>query len=119
MKRTFLLAKLHHAIVTEARPDYMGSLTVDPDLLERAGMLADEQVDVYNMTNGNRLTTYIIEGKRGSGVMGINGAAAQLVNVGDRIIACTYASLDEDEMKKHKAKVLILGDNNEVIEEHG
>ena len=107
-----LKSKLHRATVTQSDLDYEGSITVDPDLLEVSGILVNEQVDVLDITNGKRLTTYAIEGERGSGVIGINGAAAHLVNVGDLVIICAYAQMDEAEARTHSPTVILLDENN-------
>lgn len=111
---TMLKAKLHRATVTQADLDYEGSITIDQDLIERAGFLINEQVDVLDITNGARLTTYVIPGERGSGVIGINGAAAHLVKTGDLVIICAYVQMDEASAKIHEPKVLLLDDGNKV-----
>ncbi len=111
---TMLKAKLHRATVTQADLDYEGSITIDKDLMEQAGILLNEQVDVLDITNGARLTTYAIEGERGSGVIGINGAAAHLVQEGDLVIICAYAQMDAKEAETHEPTVLLLGANNQV-----
>lgn len=111
---TMLKAKLHRATVTQADLDYEGSITIDMDLLEESGILVNEQVDVLDITNGARLTTYAIEGERGSGVIGINGAAAHLIKTGDLVIICAYAQMDEQEAKAHKPTVLLLNEHNKV-----
>ncbi len=114
MNLTLLKSKLHRATVTQADLDYEGSITIDRDLMDEVGFLLNEQVDILNITNGNRLTTYVIEGERGSGVIGINGAAAHLVNVDDLVIICAYAQMSEEEAKQFKPKVLLLDENNTV-----
>jgi len=114
MMLTMLKSKLHRATVTQADLHYEGSITIDMDLIERGNFLLNEQVDVLNITNGNRLTTYVIEGERGSGVIGINGAAAHLVNTGDLVIICAYAQMDEAKAKSHTPTVLLLDENNQV-----
>lgn len=114
---TMLKAKLHRATVTQADLEYEGSITIDKDLMEQAGILVNEQVDVLDITNGARLTTYAIEGKQGSGVIGINGAAAHLVNAGDKVIICAYASMDEEQAKTHKPTALLLDENNKIVRE--
>ncbi len=114
---TMLKAKLHRATVTQADLEYEGSITIDKDLMEQAGILVNEQVDVLDITNGARLTTYAIEGERGSGVIGINGAAAHLVNTGDKVIICSYASMDEEQAKTHKPTALLLDENNKIVRE--
>ena len=109
-----LKSKLHRATVTQADLDYEGSITIDRDLMDQAGLLLNEQVDVLDITNGNRLTTYVIEGERGSGIIGINGAAAHLVNTGDLVIICAYAQMDEEKAKSFEPTVLLLDENNNV-----
>lgn len=109
---TMLKSKLHRATVTQSDLHYEGSITVDPELLEIAGILPHEQVDVLDITNGARLTTYAIEGERGSGVIGINGAAAHLVDVEDLVIICAYAQMNEDEAKAYQPTVILLDENN-------
>ncbi len=100
--------------MTEADLDYEGSITIDRDLMDQAGLLLNEQVDVLNITNGNRLTTYAIEGERGSGQICINGAAAHLVSKGDLVIICAYALVDEDEAKSFEPTILLLDSQNKV-----
>lgn len=111
---TMLKAKLHRATVTRADLDYEGSITIDIDLLERSGILPHEQVDVLDITNGARLTTYAIPGPRGSGEIGINGAAAHLVNPGDLVIICAYARMDAQEAENFKPVILLLDEKNRV-----
>lgn len=107
-----LHAKIHRATVTQADLHYEGSITVDRDLLDAAGILIHEQVDVLNITNGNRFTTYAIEGARGSGVIGINGAAAHLAGPGDMVIICAYRRYSQSEAAAHvPVVVLVDGDN--------
>ncbi|MDA3809120.1 MAG: aspartate 1-decarboxylase [Spirochaetaceae bacterium] len=112
MKIEMLRAKLHRATVTDADLNYEGSISIDPQLYEAAGMLEYEKVDVLNITNGARLTTYIINGKEGE--ICLNGAAARLAHKGDKVIICTYCSLDMDEAKDHKPKVILLDDENKI-----
>lgn len=114
MELNMFRAKLHRATVTQCDLHYEGSITIDQDLLDAAGLLVHEQVDVLNITNGNRLTTYTIPGERGSGIIGINGAAAHLTNEGDKVIILSYARMSEEEAKTHKPRVVLLGDDNEI-----
>lgn len=107
-----LKSKLHRATVTQSDLHYVGSITLDEDLMDAVGILPYEQVDVYDITNGARLTTYAITGERGSGVIGINGAAAHLVNVGDLVIVCAYAQMEEQKAQTFKPKILVLDENN-------
>jgi aspartate 1-decarboxylase len=112
--REFCLSKIHHATVTEADLHYEGSLTVDEDLLEAAGIGLYEKVQVVNVNNGARFETYTIPGKRRSRVVCLNGAAARLGHVGDRLIIITYGLLNEEEARNHKPKVIILDDDNNI-----
>ncbi len=112
MNLTLLKSKLHRATVTRADLNYEGSITIDRDLMEAANLLLHEQVDVLNITNGNRLTTYVIEGERGSGEIGINGAAAHLMNKGDLVIICAYAQMEEAKAKSFEPTVILLDENN-------
>ncbi|XPV75461.1 MAG: aspartate 1-decarboxylase [Desulfovibrio sp.] len=112
--RTFLSAKLHRATITEADLSYSGSMSIDTDLLKAAGILPYEQIDVYNVNNGARLTTYAIPGKKGQ--MCLNGAAARKGEVGDKVIIASFIGLETDEIAGHKPKTLIIGDDNTVIE---
>jgi aspartate 1-decarboxylase len=114
MIQTFLKAKLHRATVTEANLDYEGSITIDRNLLEASGIMIHERVEVYDVTNGNRFSTYAIEGPRGSGVICINGAAAHLCKPGNLVIICAYVGLSPDEIKSHQPKVVLLDRKNQV-----
>lgn len=108
-------SKLHRATVTEANLNYTGSITIDRDLLDAAEMLLHQKVQVVNVNNGERFETYIIEGKRGSGVICLNGPAARLVQVGDVVIIITYASMTPDEARHHEPVVCILDENNRIL----
>ncbi|MBN1948650.1 MAG: aspartate 1-decarboxylase [Candidatus Cloacimonetes bacterium] len=110
MLRSFLISKIHRANVTQRDLNYVGSITIDTDLLNKVGMLANEKVEVYNISNGNRFHTYIIPGEAGSGIIGVNGAAARLVSVGDKVIIVTYGLMAEEEFRAHKPKVLVITD---------
>ncbi len=110
---TLLKAKIHRATVTACDLNYEGSITIDPLLLEKSGILPYEQVDVLNITAGSRFTTYAIEGeKRGNGDIQVNGAAARLVQKGDLVIICAYASMTETEAKKYKPAVVTVDNKN-------
>jgi len=111
---TMMKAKIHRARVTQTELHYEGSITVDSDLLEKSGILPFEQVDVLNINNGARFTTYAIEGKRGSGIIGINGAAARLAQPGDDVIIVSYAQMDEAQARKHKPVVIQMNPDNSV-----
>ena len=115
MTRTMLKCKLHRATVTEADVDYEGSITIDSELLHMADMLPYEKVDVYDITNGNRLQTYAIEGEPGSGVICINGAAAHLIKPGDLVIICSYVQVDETEARGWKGRRILLDADNRPV----
>ncbi len=115
MQRTMLLSKIHRANITMRDLNYTGSITIDKNLLDITGMKADEKVEIYNISNGNRFATYIIEGDAGSGIIGINGAAARLVSIGDKIIIVNYGLLDEEEIKNHKAKIIVVEDDKNLV----
>lgn len=112
MKRMMLKSKIHRATVTEANLHYEGSITIDPLLMEATDIVEWEQVDVYDITNGNRLTTYAISGKPGSGVICLNGAAARLIEVGDLVIICSYAEFTEEERRTHKPRIVLVNEKN-------
>lgn len=117
-------SKLHRATVTEANLNYIGSITIDEELMDAADIMVNEKVQVVNNNNGARLETYVIPGKRGSGVICLNGAAARLVQPGDRVIIITYAVIDRNEFKDFKPTIVFLDDNNKIseiksIEKHG
>jgi aspartate 1-decarboxylase len=116
MLRPFLRAKIHRARVTRSEVDYVGSITIDSDLLDASGLLPLEQVDVYNLTRGTRFTTYCIAGARAGGEIGVNGAAAHLAAVGDLVIICAYCQLDADEVERHRACIVLIGGDNRVAE---
>jgi len=109
-------SKLHRAVVTEANLNYVGSITIDEDVLDSAGMLPNEKVHIVNNNNGARFETYIIAGERGSGVMCVNGAAARLVQPGDIIIVISYVYVDYEEAKRHVPTVLIMDEKNGIRE---
>lgn len=111
-----LKAKIHRATVTESDIDYEGSLTVDRDLMDAAGIVPFEQVGVYNINNGERFETYVIEGERGTGIIGLNGAAARKGMIGDLIIVATYTAVSENELDMHKPTILLLDSDNNVKE---
>lgn len=112
MLRTLLRSKIHRATVTEADLDYDGSISIDTELLEAAGITEHEQVDIYNVTRGTRLTTYAIEAERGSRSICINGAAAHLVNPGDLVIIACYGQFSNEEIHSHKPVVIRVDDEN-------
>ncbi len=111
---TMLKAKLHRATVTQTDLHYEGSISIDRDLLDESGILPHEQVDVLNINNGERFTTYAIEAPRGSKMFGINGAAARKAEVGDRIIVCAFGQLPAEEARNYAPVVIQLDENNEI-----
>ena len=117
MLRTFLLSKIHNATVTQRDLYYVGSITIDKTLLKTSGMKANEKVEIYNLENGARFATYILEGEENSGIIGVNGAAARLVSIGDKVIIVSYGMLNEKEIESHKSKVVVVKDSqNKQIE---
>src|ERR1700759_336423 len=115
MQRTMLKSKIHRATVTAADLHYVGSVTIDADLMDAADLLPGEQVAVVDVTNGARLETYVIEGERGSGVIGINGAAAHLIPVDDLVIIISYAGMPDVEAKAFEPHVVFVDQDNQVI----
>ena len=116
MQRILLKSKIHRATVTEADLEYEGSITVDRDLMDAADFQHYEQVQIFNITNGNRLTTYVIEGERGSGEICINGAAAHLATKGDLVIIASFSSYDEEECKSYAPKLVYVDGGNRIKE---
>jgi aspartate 1-decarboxylase len=112
MQRTLLKSKIHRATVTEADLHYDGSVTIDRDLMASADIVDHEQVDIYDITNGSRITTYAIPGPAGSGEICINGAAAHRVEKGDLVIIVSYATYDEAELKEHEPRVILVDEQN-------
>ena len=118
MQRTMLKSKLHQARVTDVLIDYEGSIEIDEDLLDEVGIITYEQVHIYNISNGHRFITYAIPGFRGSRAISINGAAARLAHINDRIIIAAYGIMDEG-LENIKPKVVVLDENNQIIEKKG
>ncbi len=116
MYRTMFSSKIHRATVTHADLHYVGSLTVDRELMDAADLLPGEQVSIVDITNGARLETYLIEGERGSGVIGINGAAAHLVHVGDLVIVIAYQSMTTEQARVFVPKVVHVDSANRIVE---
>ena len=124
MQIILLKSKIHRATVTQADLNYVGSITIDSDLLRESGIQEYEKVEIADITNGNRLETYAIAGEAGSGIICLNGAAAQLVNPGDKIIIMAYANMTPEEAKSHKPTVIFVDDKNAITrkanyEKHG
>jgi aspartate 1-decarboxylase len=116
MFRHMMNGKIHRATVTEANLNYVGSITIDEDLLDAVGMVANEKVQIVNNNNGARLETYIIPGERGSGVICLNGAAARLVQKGDIVIIISYCLVSEEIVLSHQPKVAIMDEHNRIKE---
>ncbi|MDE7360549.1 MAG: aspartate 1-decarboxylase [Oscillospiraceae bacterium] len=119
-----LKGKIHRAKVVQAEPDYVGSITVDEDLMDAAGLVEYEKVQVADVNNGNRLETYVISGERGSGMICLNGAAARCVSVGDKVIIMAYAQMTPEEAKAHRPTVVFVDEDNKPVrvtsyEKHG
>lgn len=119
-----LKGKIHRAVVVQAALDYVGSITIDEELMEAAGILEYEQVQIVDVENGSRFETYVIAGKRGSGMICLNGAAARCVQVGDKIIIMCYAQVNEKEAEERKPKVVFVDEENRIVrvtnyEKHG
>ncbi|MBQ8829609.1 MAG: aspartate 1-decarboxylase [Burkholderiaceae bacterium] len=124
MLLTMLKGKIHRAVITESNLHYVGSITIDEALLEHSGINEYEQVDIVDIENGSRLTTYVIRGERDSGVICLNGAAARLVCPGDHIIIMSYAQMTPEEASTHKPRVVFVDQDNQVVsvevqERHG
>jgi aspartate 1-decarboxylase len=112
--RCFLQAKIHRAVITEANVEYNGSIAICPELLQASGLHLNERVDVYNIDNGNRLTTYVIQGRRGE--ICLNGAAARQGAVGERVIIAAYAWLSDQEARQHRPKLVFVDGENRIVE---
>ncbi len=124
MDITLLKAKIHRAVVTQADLDYVGSITIDSDLLRESGIMEYEKVEIADIDNGNRFATYTIAGEAGSGIICLNGAAAKCVNVGDKVIIMAYANMTPEEAQTHKPTVLFVDEHNKLVrkanyEKHG
>ncbi|HDX9587910.1 TPA: aspartate 1-decarboxylase [Bacillus pseudomycoides] len=116
MFRTMMRAKLHRGTVTEANLNYVGSITIDEDLMDAVGIVENEKVQIVNNNNGARLETYVIKGERGTGVICLNGAAARLVQPGDKVIIICYGLVSEEKVLTHMPKIAVLDDNNQIVE---
>jgi aspartate 1-decarboxylase len=114
MRRVMMKSKIHRVTVTEANLDYEGSLTIDEELLEAADILPNEQVHVWDVTNGNRLITYALVGKRGSGIVCVNGAGAHLIKPGDLVIVATYATMKDKDARRYKPLVIFVDADNRL-----
>ncbi|WP_017727996.1 aspartate 1-decarboxylase [Halalkalibacterium ligniniphilum] len=116
MFRTMMKAKIHRARVTEANLNYVGSITIDEDIMDAVDIVENEKVQIVNNNNGQRFETYVIKGPRGSGVFCLNGAAARLVQEGDVIIVISYALVAEEKVKTHVPRVAIMNEKNQIVE---
>ncbi|MGD6831554.1 aspartate 1-decarboxylase [Sutcliffiella halmapala] len=116
MFRTLMNAKIHRARVTDANLNYVGSITIDEDILDAVGLVANEKVQIVNNNNGARFETYIIPGERGRKEFCLNGAAARLVQKGDVIIVISYCLIADEKVKDHQPKVAVMNENNEIVE---
>ncbi len=114
MQIEVLKSKIHKATITHADLNYIGSIAIDENLLEAANLIENEKVHIYNITNGERLETYIIKGERGSGIISLNGAAARKAAVGDKVIIISYAAMDFEQAKNFKPTILFPDDNNNL-----
>lgn len=124
MEISMLKSKIHRAVITQAELNYVGSITIDEELMEASGLYEYEHVHVVNVNSGSRIETYVIAGERGSGVICLNGAAARAGQKGDPVIIMSYAAMTPEEIKTHRPKVVFVGDKNEIIrvadyEKHG
>ncbi len=113
---TMLKAKIHRAKITQTDLEYNGSITIDRELMDACGLLPFEQVDVLDINNGSRFTTYVIEGEAGSGIIGINGAAARLVHRDDLVIICAYTQMTEEEAKSFSPSIIQVDDKNRITQ---
>lgn len=116
MRRTMLKGKIHRATVTQADLEYVGSITIDPLLMEAADILENERVEIYNITTGKRFATYAIPGTRGAGEIGINGAAAHRASPGDLVIIACYADYDESELEGHAPRLVFVDEKNRIVQ---
>lgn len=124
MEISMLKSKIHRAVITQAELNYVGSITIDEELMEAAGLYEYERVHISNVNSGSRIETYVIAGERGSGVICLNGAAARSGQKGDHVIIMAYANMTPEEIKTHRPKVVFVSDKNEVVrvadyEKHG
>jgi aspartate 1-decarboxylase len=115
MHRQMLKSKIHRATVTSRDPDYVGSVTLDPELMRSADLLANEQLHVWDIENGARFVTYAIPGEPGSGAVQVNGAAARLVREGDKVIVASFAAYDEGDLERYSPVVVHVGEDNQIV----
>jgi aspartate 1-decarboxylase len=115
MQRQMLKSKIHRATITDCDVDYVGSITLDPELMRRADLLVNEQVHVWDIDNGARFVTYAIEGEQGSGTVQVNGAAARLVRNGDKVIVASFGSYEDEDLERYSPVVVHVDDRNEIV----
>jgi len=116
MLKCVLNSKIHRAIITQTDLYYVGSITIDRDLMDSVGLIEYEKVEIFDIQNGNRFETYVIEGERGSGIIGINGAAARLVHLHDEVIIVSYLWMTEKELETHKPKIVTIDKDNRLFQ---
>src|SRR5690625_3604364 len=116
MYRTMMKSKIHRARITDANLNYVGSVTIDQDILDKVDILPNEKVQIVNNNNGARLETYVIPGERGTGIICLNGAAARLVQKDDIVIIISYVSVSKENLSTHKPKIAVLNEKNEIVE---
>ena len=116
MNRQMLRSKIHRISVTDCNVEYEGSLTLDPQLMRKAGMVPYERIDVYDVDNANRFSTYLIEGQPGSGECCVNGAAARLVGMGDKLILASYCTVEDRDVATHQPLIVLVGESNRIKE---
>lgn len=114
MNIEILKSKIHQATITMADLNYVGSIAIDENLMDAANLIENERVNIYNITNGERLDTYVIKGERGSGIISLNGAAARKAQIGDSVIIVSYASMDFEEAKSFKPSIIFPNSNNQL-----
>lgn len=116
MNRQMLRSKIHRIAVTECNVEYEGSLTLDTTIMREAGMVPYERIDVYDVDNANRFSTYLIEGRPGSGECCVNGAAARLVSMGDKLILASYCTVEDEDLADHEPQIVVVGETNRIKE---
>lgn len=116
MRIEILKSKIHRATITESNLNYIGSITIDEELMDAVELVPNERVHIYDIDNGKRFDTYVIKGERGTGQICMNGAAARLVHKGDRIIIVSYCSIEFEKAKNHFPKIVVVNENNEILE---
>lgn len=116
MRICMLKGKIHRAVITEANLNYVGSITIDEELMDKSGIIEYEKVQIVDVNNGNRFETYVIAGERNSGIICLNGAAARCVQQGDKVIIMAYCEIEEEKVEKHKPRVVFVNEDNSIKE---